>query len=270
MTFEARELSAELGAPILLVTFALGPVTWRQAQADQAVVHGGNTYQAMGPLEVSRIQESNETRKNDVTLQVDRGHPIAELWRLSPPTDTVAVVLREIHQDEAEDAIAWLGHVSNVAWDDKGKASITLSPGAMAMRSNGLRRLWQKGCAHVFYGPRCKLAKATLQHAVTITSNTGQTLTAAGFAAAGARFHGGWVEWVNADGVTERRFITAHNGTVVAIMGPATGLAVGTVCQAFEGCDHSLARCAELGNTDNYGGVPYFLGKNPFDGQPVY
>lgn len=273
MTFEARELSVELGAPILLVTFSLGAKVWRFADADQDLTHAGQGFTApRGGLALSRIQDSPEVRKNDLTLTVARDFPIAELWRVSPPTETVAVILQEIHQDETDDATAWLGHVGNLAWDaERGTAVLTLTPGSMAARSNGLRRLWQKGCPHVLYGPLCQLAKAAHQVAVTLTVNSGNALAGAGFAA-GGKFAGGFIEWTDADGITDRRFITDHTpgSSAVTILGQAPTLAVGTTVQAFEGCDHTLARCDELGNVDHYGGIPYFLGKNPFDGNPVY
>lgn len=271
MTFEARELSAELGAPILLATFALGAKTWRFARADQDVTHDGNTYLAVGSLKGSRMAESNETRKNDVTLTVDRLFPIAELWRVSPPTSTVAVILTEVHDDEAEGSVAWLGHVANVSWNDKAQAILTLSPGAMAMKANGLRRAWQVGCPHVFGGPKCLKPLADVEHAVTIDSVDGLVLTSAGFATAG-KLAGGFIAWTDAEGVTDRRFLVSHTpgATTATMMTPAPLLAAGTAVLAYEGCDHTAARCVELANLDHHGGLPHFVKRNPFDGQPVF
>lgn len=272
MTFEARELSAELGAPVLLVTFMLGPKVWRFVRADQDVTHAGEAYTApAGGIKPGRIQESAEVRKNDLTLTVARAFPIAELWRVAPPTETVAVTLTEIHQDETDDSTAWLGHVSNVSWDDQGQAILGLTPGAMAIRSNGLRRLWQRGCPHVLYGPMCLLAKADHQVAATLTAVSGTSVSAAAFAT-GGKYAGGYLEWVDADGVTDRRFILTHTPgeDTVTLLGTAAALVVGLEVQAFEGCDHTIARCDELANTAHFGGIPYFLGKNPFDGNPVY
>lgn len=344
MTYEARELSEELGEPILLVTFALGEKLWRFVRADQDVVHGGNTYLTVpGGIEPTRVQDSTETRKNDVTLTVDRAFPIAELWRVSPPTGIVAVQLVEIHAGEVDDAVSWLGHVSNVAWKGEARAEISLSPGALAMRTNGLRRLWQKSCPHVLYGPKCRLSRvgepvaATLtaiedaelvavefdgdfdlaggritwedddevEHAArilthagdtitlgapeatlvvgravtvypvlhqveaTLTAITGTTLQASAFAN-GMKFNGGFIEWTDAEGITDWRAIVAHYGNQVTLMTHAPRLEVGTVVTAVEGCDRTIARCDELENTDNFGGIPYFIYKNPFSGDPIF
>lgn len=352
MTHDTRELSTEDGAPILLATFALGEKVWRFARADQDVTYAGNTYQALpGGMEPTRFRDSSEVQKSNVTLTVDRHHPIAELWRVSPPAGIVAVVLVEFHEGEEDGAISWLGHVSNVGWVGEARAEITLSPGALAMRTNGLRRLWQKNCPHVLYGPSCRLSRVGEPAPAELSAVDGAQLTAAGFVgdfdlaggriewvelvevegeepqeihhrariqthsggvitlaapapslavggavtvfpvlhqveatlevvaglvlsapqlANGMKFNGGFIEWTDAEGITDWRAIVWHSGDTVTLMTHAPRLEPGMVVTAVEGCDRTLARCAELENTDNYGGIPYFIGKNPFSGDPVY
>lgn len=270
MTYDARELSDELGAPILLAVFALGGMLWRFARADQDVTHGGNVYQATrGGMEPSRFRDASETQKNDVTLTVDRAFPIAELWRISPPAGIVAVRLIEIHDGDADEAVAWLGHVSNVAWVGSAKAQITLSPGAMAMRSNGLRRLWQKSCPHVLYGPSCRLSRVGHEAPAVLASVDGLTLKAPEFAN-GMKFNGGFIEWTDANGITDWRAVTDHLGDTITMMTQAPRLAAGVAVTAVEGCARTIQRCDELGNLPNFGGIPYFITKNPFSGDPVY
>lgn len=270
MTFDAREDSAEDGDPILLVTFMLGGKIWRQVRGDQPYTYNGNTYDPVpGGIDPSAIQDSGETAKNDIKLTVDRLHPIAELWRVSPPTAVLAVTLVEIHDGDPENAVAWLGHVANVGWVGEARADITLTPGTMALKTNGLRRLWCKNCTHALYGDACGLDRAEHSVAATVATIEGNVLTADELAN-GMKFTGGYIAWTDADGVTDYRFISAHNGTTLELMTGAVRLAVGDSITAFEGCDHTLRRCDELGNVSRYGGIPYFLGKNPFDNNPVY
>lgn len=343
MTYDSAELSREDGAPVLLVTFALGEKLWRFVRGDEDRMHDGNLYIAPpGGIEPSNIRESSEVAKNDVKLVVDRSHPIAELWRLSPPTAVVAVMLVEIHDGQDGDAVSWLGHVSNVSWIGEARAEISLSPGALAMRTNGLRRLWQKGCPHVLYGPKCRLSRwgaavdaelgmvdgpeltaaafaadhdlaggrltwlegstareaRILEHdGATITLAAGDASLEAGLAvqvfpslhqvrieltaivglelvadelANGMKFNGGFIEWTDADGVTDWRSITYHAGTTIRLMTAAPRLEVGMHVVAVEGCERTLTRCDELDNRLNYGGIPYFINKNPFGPDPVY
>lgn len=344
MTHDARENSAEDGAPILLATFALGEKLWRFVRGDADYQHNGQTYQATaGGMEPTRFRDSSEVQKSNVTLTVDRAFPIAELWRVSPPTGVVAVMLVEVHEGEPEGATSWLGHVSNVSWVGDARAEITLAPGALAMRTNGLRRLWQKSCPHVLYGPKCKLSRVGEPVAAELSAVTGAELVASGFAGAfdlaggritwedddeiqhgarilthaddtitlaagaaslvvgravtvfpvlhqveatieaidglviqapqlanGMKFNGGFIEWTDAEGVTDWRAITAHDADTVTLMTHAPRLEVGMVVTAVEGCDRTIARCAELDNTDNFGGIPYFMTKNPFGNDPLF
>lgn len=344
MTYDARELSDDQGAPILLATFALGEKLWRFVRGDADYVHNGNTYLATpGGLEPTRIRDSGETQKSNVTLTVDRAFPIAELWRVSPPAGVVAVQLVETHDGESEDAVSWMGHVSNVAWVGDARAEVTLAPGAMALKSNGLRRKWQKSCPHVLYGPKCKLPRLGERVPAELTAVDGAELQAAAFDGAGdlvggvilwldgddveqvakidthagdtitltapiadlvvgsevevrpvlhqvdglvasitglvvtspalangMKFNGGFVEWTDAEGITDWRAITDHAGSAITLMTHAPRIQVGTRVTFVEGCARTLDRCAELENTDNYGGIPYFITKNPFNGDPIY
>lgn len=270
MTFDARELSLETGKPVFLAEFTIGGAIWRHARADEAVTHGGETYAPMA-MKASEIVDSGEIGKNEVRLEVPRAHPIAEMWRVQPPAGTVGVVLKEIHAGEVDEEIAWLGHVANVSWPNSQKAAISLQSGILALESNGLRRLYQRPCPHVLYGPKCKLDMAPLTHAATLTSATGFTFKAAAFAALPAGvLAGGFLRWVDGQGITDWRFITEHFGDTVRLLTSAPLLLAGTVVDAVEGCDHTPERCTELENILNYGGIPHFMKKNPFDGNPVY
>lgn len=353
MTHDARELSAEDGEPILLATFALGEKLWRFVRGDADYVHKGATYVATpGGMEPTRFRDSSEVQKSNVTLTVDRAFPIAELWRVSPPAGIVAVILVEVHEGEEDDAISWMGHVSNVGWVGEARAEITLAPGALAMRTNGLRRLWQKNCPHVLYGPSCKLSRVgppvvaelaavddgeleavafagdfdlaggriewvelvegedpeepeEVTHSARILTHAGEAITLATGAPSlavggavtvypvlhqveatiatisglviqapelnnGMKFNGGFIEWTDAEGITDWRAITGHAGATITLMTHAPRLAVGVRITAVEGCSRTIQRCEELGNTPNFGGIPYFMTKNPFSGDPIY
>lgn len=268
MTFDARELSLETGAPVFLTEFTLGGVIWRHARADEDVTHGGELYTGIS-MKASEIVDSGEIGKNEIRLEVPRLHPIAELWRISPPAATVGAVLKEIHAGEVDEEMAWMGHVANVSWPNQEKATISLASGLLALEANGLRRLFQRPCPHVFGGPKCRKDLSEVTHTGVLTSADGFTLKADQFASAG-QLAGGFIRWVNPDGITDWKFILEHSGDTVRLMTPAPLLSVGDEVDAVEGCDHTPGRCDELENILNYGGLPHFMKKNPFDGNPVY
>lgn len=268
MTFDARELSLETGKPVFLTEFTLGGIIWRHARADEDVTHGGELYTGI-PMKSTDVVDSGEIGKNEIRLEVPRAHPIAELWRVSPPAATVGAVLKEIHAGEVDEEIAWLGHVANVMWPNQEKAQISLQSGILALEANGLRRLFQRPCPHVFGGAKCLKDLTEVTHTATLTSASGFVLKAAEFAAAGP-LAGGFIRWTDANGVTDWKFILEHGGDTVRLMTPAPFLEVGMVVDAVEGCDHTPNRCDELDNILNFGGLPHFMKKNPFDGNPVY
>lgn len=271
MTYDARELSDEDGAPVMVAVFTLDGKVWRFVRGDQSLEIGGEIYQAVpGGIEATSQRETTETAKNDVKLVVDRAFPIAELWRKSPPTSLCLVFLRELHQGDGEVINTWMGHVSNVGWVGEARAEITLSPGALAMKTNGLRRKYQRGCPHVLYGPKCRLPREDHETDAELTHVDGVAISAESLAESEMKFAGGWLEWTDQEGIIDRRFITHHDGAGLRMMTPAPGLAVGMVFTFVEGCDRTPSRCVELGNMPRYGGFPYFISKNPFGNNPLY
>lgn len=273
MTYDARDLSSEDGAPIMLVVFAIGAKTWRFAQSDRVVTLDGHDYLPV-PMNIGEVRQSGDVPRNDLTIKVPFNFPIANLWRVSPPTGTVVAIVKEVHQGDTDIVTSWLGHVGNVSWPTASSAEIRLTPGIVAMNSTGLRRLWQRGCPHVVYqvgDGLCNLDREAFREPGTVTSNVGLTLQAAvfGLVAAG-EYNGGYIEWTDADGVTDWRFIVSHTGTTVELNAQAPLLEVADSFDAFVGCNRTLTRCDQLGNSPNYGGIPHFATRNPFDGQPVY
>lgn len=268
MTFSARELSLETGKPVFLTEFTLGGIIWRHARADEDVEHAGEIYTGIS-MKSTEVVDSGEIGKNEVRIEVPRSHPIAELWRVSPPAATVGAILKEIHAGEVDEEIAWLGHVANVLWPNQEKAQISLQSGILALEANGLRRLFQRPCPHVFGGAKCQKDLTEVTHTATLTEASGFTLKAPEFASAG-QLAGGFIRWTDANGVTDWKFILEHGGDTVRLMTPAPFLAVGMEVDAVEGCDHTPNRCDALENILNFGGLPHFMKKNPFDGNPVY
>src|SRR5688572_3840577 len=127
MTYDARETSAAAGAPVELYTFARGTTLWRFTSADRdQEPPDGETYLA-AVIKRPAIEQGSEMNRSGLKLTVPRDFPIAELYRVSPPSDVVAMTLRRFHRADAEVAVLWTGRVVNVAWtQDLAQAVITL------------------------------------------------------------------------------------------------------------------------------------------------
>lgn len=271
MTFEARDLSIEDGAPILLAVFALGGKTWRFARVDEPLELAGQTYLPMAMSE-SNIRSSTELVRNAIKLTVPWDHPIAELWRRSPPVGTIGVILKELHRGDTETSNAWQGHVAGVTGTYRASAEIQLAPGIVALKNTGLRRPWQINCPHVLYHPStCRVDPEDWKGEGTIATKVGLDVTAAVFGDyPTGTLAAGFFRWTDSEGVTDWRYITSHSGNTVRMSMSAPHLEVDQEIQVFPGCNRTTSRCIEFNNLPNYGGIPYFARQNPFDGSPIF
>jgi hypothetical protein len=107
----------------------------------------------------------------------------------------------------------------------------------------------------------------------------GVVITSASFIVAinatydGQWFVGGVVEFVDGDGLTNRRFIVGHDnvGGALTLNLPLRGAISSSSVDVFPGCGHDTKTCNEkFSNIDSYGGFPFIPLKNPQDGTPVF
>lgn len=276
MSYDTEELSVQDGAPVELYDFSQGPSEWHYTSAELiALTVDGTTYTS-APIERTSIESTPENARNALKLTVPRNFPVAELFRVAPPSEVIDLTVRRIHRADAEGSpqdlvVAWIGRVLSCEFSGA-KATLQCEPISVSLAHTGLRRVFQVGCPHVLYGAGCTLSKTDFDHATTVVSIDGNVLEIASSDGAYS-YSGGFVEWVNDDGVTERRFIeTAVVGDgsparmELTLMQPFAGIAVSDAITIYPGCDHTLTTCNEtFNNALNYGGFPFFPGKNPFE-----
>lgn len=271
MTFDAVERSASNGAPIEFFTFSRDFQAWRYTSADRAIDVAGATYD---PRAISRsgVESSQEVARSTLTITAPRDLEVAELYRLAPPSLPVMLTVQQWHDGDGELVVVWTGRVVTVEWGRGAAVEITCEPIQSAVRRVGLRRAYQRGCAHVLYGPDCRVNATAYRIDTTVDAVTGKT---ASIGAAATKpdgyFAGGFLEYLDGAGVIERRFITDHTGPALTLSASPAGLGPGDAVKLFPGCDHLLATCsAKFGNELNFGGMPYIPQKNPFGSDPIY
>lgn len=270
MTFDARERSADQGQPVELFTFLRGYLAWRYTSADRDVVVDGHTF-ATTIIKRGGLNDSGEVAKAGLKLTVPRDFAIADMFRVSPPTDTIALTVNKFHLGDNELASLWTGRVVGCSFGGS-FAELDLDPTYTSLDRNGLRRAYQRQCPHVLYGPSCRANKDAFKAIGAVTTIAGLTVSAAAFAAQpDGYWAGGWIEWEIATGIFERRFVLEHTASTVTLANPATGLTVGAAFNAYPGCPHTMQVCLDrFNNLLNYGGMPYIPQKNPFGGNPIY
>lgn len=270
MVFDTRERSVQDGAPVEVFDFAWGATVARYTSADAQVTVDGNAY-APASLQRSQIETSAERARNAITITCARDFPIAELFRVAPPTEVIQVTVRRVHRGDADPAVIWMGRALNCEWSGS-EAQINCEPVLSSLRRVGLRRKFQRQCPHVLYSQglgACGVSKATHATATTVTSVAGLVLNVAALAT--KPWAGGFVEWAAPSGTIERRFIVSFSGLGLRLSQAFIGIGAGASVTVYPGCDHTMATCQTVySNLPNYGGFPFVPLKNPFDGTPIF
>lgn len=274
MTFDSRETSAEDGAKVFTYTWVRGSRFYRYAAADQDVVLDFQRFTGLGSITHGTIEQSGDPSRSSIEVTVATDHPVAALYRVTPPVDSVVLTIHAHHVgEEADRRPVWQGRILGVRWDlPDGRARITHEPTYTSLRRTGLRRNYQALCPLVWGGKRCGVNKEAFAVAGAVLEVNGLGLTIPEAAAqADGWYDGGELVWEIESGVVERRFIRSHVGSALTVTAFPVGLAPGTAVKLYPGDDHTADTCAgKFDNIDNYGGFLYFPDKNPFGGSTIY
>lgn len=268
MSFDTYERSRTRGAPDTLYRFTYQTRVFAYTDAEESITFSGTEYQ---PIPIDRNSLSTSGTLDKSTLRVDLPHDceVAELFRVFPPSDVVAITVFQGHrEDPAHQFLAvWTGRVISCSRETT-TATVLCEPVSTSMKRPGLRRRYQYGCPHALYGPQCGVNREDFTVEAEVTAVSGATVTfGVGWngAFAETQFVGGLLEWENADGVTELRTIlrvnTGPNSLVVS--GKVAGLAEGATVRLSLGCNHLMSGCNVFANIQNFGGQPWIPKKNP-------
>src|SRR4051812_4301074 len=117
MSFDARESSRSLGEPVDLYRFTYnnpdfddGVHTFCYTDAEASIVNDGLTY-APTPLDRTAIASSGSLDKAAITVSLPKETEVAELFRIFPPSDIVALTIFQGHFDDGEFIAIWSGRV---------------------------------------------------------------------------------------------------------------------------------------------------------------
>lgn len=270
MTYSTAESSYQGGAPVELYTFACGASRYYYTSADEDQLVDLVTYRA-APIVRGDIEQTSEVAKLSLRLTVARDFPVADLYRVSPPSEVVTLSLSRLHRGDGDKAVVWMGRVLNAEWAGH-QATLVCESVYTSIKRTGLRRQYQRSCPHVLYSVPCGVAAASYREDVPVYAVSGTTIECLAFAAKPAGYYsGGFIEYQTPAGLTERRAIRDHTGQAITVTHQIPGLAPGATITAYPGCDHTTATCqVKFANILNYGGAPYIPQKNPFGGSSLY
>lgn len=270
MTFDALETSSHDGNPVELYEFRSGVITWRYTSADEAITYNGQSY---APVAISRgkISASAELNKSGLDIQVTRDNPVAQLFQQQPPGTVVSVTIFKLHRSDGTAVTLWMGRILSVNWPGL-TTTLRSESIATSVKRMGLRRKYNLGCPHVLYGPGCYVNQLSYKVTGPVAAISGNQITvAAAGGQADGYYNGGFVYWQTGAGVIDYRMIDSHAASVLTLMFPVNGLALGDSVDIYPGCNRTMSECdSKFGNSDNYGGWPFQPNVNPFNGTSLF
>lgn len=272
MSYAAQETSEQGGAPVELISFVYGAVTYRYTSAESDYTQDAAVFTST-PITVPEVEASAEQVRNKLDITVPRDNPVALLFQAGLPALRVSVTVRRVHRTDmtAEAVVYWLGFVSGVEWTEA-TAALRCEPLNTRLTRPGLVRTYGRQCGLILYRQglgQCNVDRALHEVAATVVSNSGTTLTVD--VVDPRSYGGGFVEWTDEAGLLRRVSIRSNSGAVLTLTQRAAGLAASDAVTLVPGCDHSRATCRDVfENEPNYGGQPLIPLKNPFDGTPLY
>lgn len=269
MSYDSLERSEYGSLPIELYTFSKSGSVWRYNSGDQDYVFDGRTFSAI-PISRGDIEATQEMARSNITITLAKTASFLTQFRASPPTALINFKLQRFHFGESELVTLWLGRVVNVKFLER-EAEIRCEPIYTSLKRPVLRMRYQTTCPHVLYSNACGVSRAAYAVSAVLLTNGGTSLTAAAFAnQVDGYFTGGYVDWAH-DGTVDRRFITSHTGQTIQINLPFAAIQGGANITAYPGCNHLLGTCnTKFSNEINYGGQPFYPGKNPLTGSSIY
>lgn len=272
MSTALREVARFFNKPVQCFRFARQSLVWCYTSADEPIIIDGDTYEPLA-ISCSAIKESSERQKRQITLTLPNSAEVCSNWRPYPPGDVIAITVLQRQRGETDFEVAWYGRVVQPKFSDK-ECEITCDPSSGSARPHGLQLRWQRGCPNALYSQGhglCNLNPEDFAVPATLTDVSGLTLTADEFSGVAAgRLAGGYIEWLSASGLIQRRSIMSNTGSTLAVDYGAEDLAIGLDVVAYHGCAHNWADCDSKGNSDNYGGCTKSPSKNPFSGIPIW
>lgn len=275
MSIDAYEASEQDAQPIELYEFTAGDAIHRYTSYHSDYLYAPLQNFVAASIKRSAIEDSPELARTPLDLTVARDFPIAELFRVVPPSYVVRLAVYRIHAGDTERALFWSGRVIDRAAEGSIAVTLHCEPVLTGLKRVGLTRKYSRACPHVLYGagPRkCNVDRATYSVTATLSAVSGTILESATFALQPDGYYaGGEMLWAADAGRTEFRGIKRHVGDEIEITHPVPDLAALQDVVVSAGCTHEMTVCdTRFGNSLNYGGFIATPQKNPYGGGSVF
>lgn len=278
MTFDVYEGSRNRGVPteLFLFSYGEGPTDYfAYVDSERSFTHPTTFVEYTPfPMKHDRITVDGGKTRKELIITSAVGHPIAEMFQIYPPDQSIRVVVQEVHLDDPDQEVVtiWMGRLLNCRSTEDDTLQFVCRPMTAAYKQAGLRRHWQFGCPHVLYGDQCAAieAAARITRSVFSVASNKVTMGVGWNAVAVEKYIGGKFSWV-AGGNTYNRTILrlGLDSRTLTLSGMPLGLEAGASAILTLGCNHQMDDCLDLhDNIHNFGGDPWIPTQNPVNTNP--
>lgn len=278
MSYGAFEGSVESGQPVFKFLFArsVSGVEYRYTNADVII---GDSDGSFTPEQIDIENDVIITRdqsRSTLRLKLPRTNAMVTSYLVSAPNEITNITVWRLHYPDAsgDQVFFWQGRLSGINSQDEDTVTFECQPDYSTLKRSNLIRKYQRGCPLSLYGQglgECNVQKYDFAVSLTVTDIQGSVLTVPGAVISSNveanYFRGGEIELEN--GLSQ--YIIDHSDSTITLLRRFTELedlvdSNGQVQATFyPGCAHDTTDCLNrFDNIANYGGQPFFPGKNPF------
>ena len=202
---------------------------------------------------------------NNLEITLPSASDVVRIFRGVPPIKPVVIKMYQLHENDNEFRVIWIGKIQEVKRESIEKARLITASVASSFERSGLRLTYGRSCPYALYDHNCQIWQDNYKVAnIEIMALDGANITVnlSGFNS--GYFSGGYMEYY-IDGIQELRGLKVHENNSIGILGGTQGLSKGMKINLYPGCDKTIKTCNEKFNNHlNYGGQPHIPGVSPF------
>ena len=265
MSYDTLETSLYQGKPYELYWFSTATASWRFTSADQVISYLGNAY-TPEVIKRTATNQTAEAKGGTVRVTLPKENPVPQQFVAFSPSTPMFLVIYRGHLGDADVVVNFTGKVTMSSFGDF--AELNCIPESDVLKNSIPAMQFQPACNHFLYDAGCTIDKTlfALPGEIAALDPTG---TIATVAAAGSK-PGGWFTAGYLEIGQQRRMVILHAGTVLTLMAPLFGVAVGAAVTLYAGCMRDFRTCKnKFNNTRNYIGFQWVPTRNPFK-DPFY
>ena len=114
MSYAAKELGQQDGAPVMLFEFTRGTTIWYFANYPVDFTSSGHTY-VHESISMGRIQQSGVVSKDALTIKLPIANSFAQTFLGYPPDKVTRVNVIRTHYDDTDRLVVWKGRITGVS-----------------------------------------------------------------------------------------------------------------------------------------------------------